>query len=83
MDKPRASAFGRIGETLLYLFGFWISLAALIIAMPWAPVDPFLQSTRILLLIVSGVTLVVATIGATSGLIGAFGANTKDPAPKP
>ena len=83
MDKPKTISLGRLGETLLYLFGFWIALAVLILALPWSPQDGFMQSAKVVLLLASLVALVVSVIGATTGLLSVAGMSSKDPEPKP
>ena len=82
MSKP--VALGRLGETLLYLFGFWISLTVLIIAFPWAPKEAFMQSARVVLVGFSGVALFVCAIGSATGLLGLSGMSPKpEAAPRP
>ena len=75
---------GRVGEMLLYLFGFWIALAVTILALSWAPEDAFMQSARILLIAMGCVALLISSIGGATGLLGLFGhLSPKDPAPRP
>jgi hypothetical protein len=81
MGKP--VDLGRLGETLLYLFGFWISLTVLILAMPWQPTEAFMQSARVVLVGFTGVALFVCAIGSATGLLGLSGMSVKDPNPKP
>ena len=82
MSKPAAS-LGRLGETLLYVFGAWITLTVFILALPWAPEEPLMQSARLVLLFASVIALLISVVGAGSGLLGLFGMSVKDPAPKP
>lgn len=84
MDKPRSTGIGRLGETLLYVFGAWITLTVLILALPWAPQESFMQAARLVLLFVSGIALLIAVVGAATGLLGVLGGmSVKDPAPRP
>ncbi len=84
MDKPRTTSLGRLGETLLYVFGAWITLTVFILALPWAPEESFMQAARLVLLFVSAIALLIAVVGASAGLLGFFGGmSVKDPAPKP
>lgn len=84
MDKPRTSGVGRVGETLLYVFGAWIALTVLILAMPWAPEESFMQSARLVLLFASVIALLISVVGAGTGLLGLFGGMAvKDADPKP
>lgn len=76
-------ALGRLGETMLYLFGFWIALTVLVLALPWTPVDAFMQAAKIVLLLAALVALVASVIGATTGLLTVVGMSVKDPEPKP
>jgi hypothetical protein len=84
MDKAPPPRIGRVGETVLYLFGLWISLTVFILAMPWVPVDAFLQSAKIVLMLAAGILLVISLFGAASGLLGAMAwMAPRDPDPKP
>ena len=83
MSKPGTIALGRLGETLLYVFGAWITLTVLILALPWAPEESFMQAARMVLLFASVIALLISVIGAGSGLLGLFGMSVKDPDPKP
>jgi hypothetical protein len=82
MQKTRTS-LGRLGETMLYLFGFWIALTVLVLALPWTPADAFMQSAKIVLLLAALVALVSSVIGATTGLLSVVGMSAKDPEPRP
>lgn len=84
MNQPKPTALGRLGETLLYVFGAWVTLTVFILALPWDPQEAFTQAARMVLLFVSAIALLVAIVGAASGLLGVFGGmSVKDPAPKP
>ena len=83
MSEPGTTAVGRVGEALLYVFGAWIALTVLILALPWAPEEPLMQSARLVLLFASVIALLISVVGAGSGLLGLFGMSVKDPAPKP
>lgn len=84
MNKPSTTALGRLGETLLYVFGAWVTLTVFILALPWDPQESFMQAARMVLLFVSAIALLIAVVGAASGLLGVFGGmSVKDPAPKP
>lgn len=83
MSKP-ATSLGRLGETLLYVFGVWITLTVFILALPWAPEESFMQAARLVLLFISAIALLIAVVGAAASLLGLFGGmSVKDPAPKP
>lgn len=82
MQKTRIG-LGRLGETMLYLFGFWIALTVLILALPWTPADSYMQAAKIVLLLAALVALVSSVIGATTGLLNAVGMSAKDPEPRP
>ena len=84
MNQPKPNALGRLGETLLYVFGAWVTLTVFVLALPWDPQEAFMQAARMVLLLVSAIALLVAIVGAASGLLGVFGGmSVKDPAPKP
>ena len=84
MDKPSKTGLGRLGETLLYVFGAWIALTVFILALPWAPEESFMQAARLVLLFAAGIALLISVVGSAAGLLGVFGGmSVKDTAPKP
>ncbi len=84
MNKRSTTGLGRLGEMLFYVFGAWVTLTVFILALPWDPQEAFMQAARMVLLFVSAIALLIAVVGAASGLLGVFGGmSVKDPAPKP
>ncbi|MEQ1610859.1 MAG: hypothetical protein ABL956_18125 [Hyphomonadaceae bacterium] len=84
MNTVRNNGLGRLGEMILYAFGAWISLTAVILALPWAPHESFMQAARLVLLAIAAIALLISVVGAATGLLSAFGRmSVKDPAPKP
>ena len=74
--------FNRLAGMVLYAFGAWASLAALLYIAAWAPADPLMESSRAILIIGASVALAMCVIGATSKLLAAAGANVRDVNPK-
>jgi len=56
----------------------------MILALPWAPHDSFMQAARLVLLAVAAIALLISVVGAVTGLLSVFGRmSVNDPAPKP
>lgn len=84
MNTVRNTGLGRLGEMILYTFGAWISLTAMILALPWAPDESVMQAARLVLLAVAAIALLISVVGAVTGLLSVFGRmSVKDTAPKP
>ena len=81
----RITAFDprRIAIMALYVLGAWLSLAALMFAVMWAPEETWGESARVVAILAAAVALLMCVIGATARLLSSAASAVPDPEPKP
>ncbi len=83
MSKPAPVNLKRVAMMALYTLGAWVSLAMLLFAATWEPQETVLQSGRVILLIMAGVSLLMCVIAATARLLSSAAAAVPEIDPKP
>jgi hypothetical protein len=83
MTRTGPFNLGRIAVMALLVAGAWLSLATLLHAGAWDPADTLMQSARVILLIMAGVSLMMCVVAATARLLSSAAASVPDADPKP
>jgi hypothetical protein len=76
-DATMTMTIGHIVRAAFFLAGAWAALAALLVALPWMPLETALQSAKLVLLPALALVLAICAFGAGAALLGLSGMTAK------